>query len=133
MPRLTLRRRRSTEKVPRSRKKGLRKEEPSCELDSMPKLTAGPRVERSSQCEGMSTKVRRISGEGGPRGGGLAAGAKTGGGGTPFPQDLPLLGPLGSSLGKPLGDPLGKPLGGPSWRDLSLPLKVPVSASFPLV
>ena len=41
----------------------------------------------------------------------MAAGAKTGGGATPLPKDLPLSGPLGKPLGMPLGEPLEKPLG----------------------
>ena len=41
----------------------------------------------------------------------MAAAPKTGGGGTPLPQDLPLLGPLGGPL-KALGKPFAKTFGG---------------------
>ena len=50
----------SDSEAPSSREKDLPGEEPCCELDSMPKLTAGQRVERSGQSEGMRTRVRRM-------------------------------------------------------------------------
>ena len=64
----------------------------------------------------------------------LAGGAKTVGGAIPLPGDLPFSGPLAEPLKVTPGEFLEEPLAGPGVRggqseeNLSLPLKVPLSA-----
>ena len=85
----------------------------------------------------MRSKERTYGRPGRPGGERLAGGAKTVGGAIPLPY-LPFSGPLAEPLKVAPGEFLEEPLGGRGVRggqsgaNLSLPLKVPLSAPLPL-
>ena len=102
------------------------------------RLRAGQYAQAGSGGSGGSEMRWEERSYGRPGGEGLAGGAKTVGGAIPLPWDLPLSGPLVEPFKvtpkKFFEDPLGGPgfRGGQSEGNLSLPLKVPLSAPLPL-